>query len=141
MNQTYFLYCACAREKGAGKPPFTRTCTIHLVQETTQNTMALSTACKQDVKNVSHLHVYYHKMYQNNLELRGGQYPRGTVFEHVSRLRRFPELSTLGDIIHWGGTVFTSEKCPGGQYSLLHRCNSEYCPPTKVSPRTIFTSE
>ena len=43
-----------------------------------------------------------------------GQY---SVFEHVSRLRRFSELPTLGDIIHWGGTVFTSEKCPGGQYS------------------------
>ena len=52
-----------------------------------------------------------------------GQY---SVFEHVSRLRRFSELSTLGDIIHWGGTVFTSEKCPGGQYSLLHRYLREH---------------
>ena len=46
-----------------------------------------------------------------------GQY---SVFEHVSRLRRVSELSTLGTLFP-GGTVFTSEKCPGGQYSLLHR--------------------
>ena len=52
----------------------------------------------------------------------GGHYSRGDSIRARFASPTVSELSTLGDIIHWGGgeLVFTSEKCPGGQYSLVN---------------------
>ena len=56
-----------------------------------------------------------------------GQY---SPVNNEPQLRRFTflkalALSFVGDIFHWGGTVFTSEYCPGGQYSPVNNVRGD----------------
>ena len=36
-----------------------------------------------------------------------------------------------------GGTLYTSAICPGGHFTLRHRCRRTECPPLKLSPRNV----